>query len=655
MKRFFLVLVAALSLALAIAQGSGGARAPSTARESWWANAVFYQVFVRSFQDSNGDGIGDLRGLTSRLDYLRDLGVTALWLNPIYPSPSYHGYDITDYTGVNKDYGTLADFDAFIKAAHERGLKVILDYVPNHTSSQHPWFLESRNPSSPKRDWYLWQSSDPGWKNPLGGAGSPWRLAAPTQTAKVIFPGSIQAPLGGSAWNPNGAETRAVETSSGVFELVVRLPAGHYEYKVALNGSWAENYGRGGARDGQNIALVVPSEQIVRFRFDSSTKAITDSVNDPQGTPAPAELPARPTFNDAAPSSAPEYYYAPFWEGMPDLNWRNPAVKTELFNAAKTWLERGADGFRVDAVRYLVENGANATSDQPETLQWTKDFSAFVRSVKPDAAVVTEAWADTETVAKYFVNGEGQQLGFNFDLQRAIRNTANAARPDTVNLTLERVASAYPKSAVDAIFTSNHDIERMRFFNAGRYRSAATLLLTLPGTPFIYYGEEIGMPNGTSNRDEDKRTPMRWDSTATAGFTTGKPWYAFSTTDPAISVSSQAAQPGSLYNLYRNLIRIRQSSDALRSGGYAPVQSGNERVYSFVRTLEGKNVVVIINLDSDPQKVSLNLKGTPLETATGAVRELTLNKTLAPLTAQNRGTYPMQLSPYGFVLLEVAR
>jgi alpha-amylase len=366
---------------------------------------------------------------------------------------------------------------------------------------------------------------------------------------------------------------------------------------------------------------------------------------------APSSVPPRAAFSDAP--AKREFYYAPFWEGMPDLNWRNPEVRTELFNAAKVWLERGVDGFRVDAVRYMFEGENDAAPDRPESINWAKDFSSFVRGIKPDAAVVTEAWADTATVGRYFVNGEGQQMGFNFDLQKAIRDSSNAANPTAVLNVLQRVASSYPQSAVDAIFTSNHDLERMRFFNSGRYRTAATLLLTLPGTPFIYYGEEIGMPNGSGGRDEDKRTPMRWHASSNAGFTTGKPWQAFTTTDAKISVSSQREQPGSLYNLYRNLIRIRQANDALRVGGIVPVPSGNPRVFAFMRTLNQKNVVVVINMDSDPQAAKLALDPTPLENTTGEVHELTLEKKLAPLTEANRNAYPIKLSPYGFVLLEV--
>ena len=526
MKRFGGALLLILCLVGALAQTSGS-RGPSSANDTWYANAVFYQVFVRSFQDSNGDGIGDLKGLQNRLDDLQRLGVTALWLNPINPSPSYHGYDVTDYVGINKDFGTLEDFTNLVDAAHDRRMKIILDFVPNHTSSQHAWFLDSKNPNSPKRDWYNWRNSDPNWKNPLGNSSNPWH------------------------------------------------------------------------------------------------------------------------------SSSGAYYYAPFWGEMPDLNWRNPDVRAALFGASKTWLERGADGFRVDAVRYMFEgnkgNSSDADPDQPESVAWVKDFTQFVKSVKPDAAVVTEAWADTATVSKYFVGGQGQQLGFNFDLQRAIRDSANAARPAAVQSVLERVAVSYPEGAVDAIFAGNHDLTRMKFFNAGRYRSAATLLLTLPGTPFIYYGEEIGMPNGPSSKDEDKRTPMRWDSSAFAGFSTQKPWYSFSTDDPQISVAQQLEQRGSLYNLYRNLIRTRQGSEALRVGGYAPLRSTAERVFSFLRSIGSKRVAVIINLDSDPVKLTLDLS----QIGAGNVKELTLEKTLTPLTSANAARYPVSLNGYGFVLLSI--
>ncbi len=523
-----LTLMTLLVLALARADAPSSARPPTTAGNTWYANAVFYQVFVRSFQDSDGDGIGDLKGLTSRLDYFKELGVNALWLNPITPSPSYHGYDVTDYTGVNKSYGTLEDFKVFMQEAKKRDIRVILDFVPNHTSAQHPWFLDAKQGGKHK-DWYIWRGNDPGWRAPWGG---------------------------GRIWHPAqmGADT--------------------------------------------------------------------------------------------------SYYYGIFWDGMPDLNWRNPQVKQAIFDAAVHWLELGVDGFRVDAVRYLFEGENSVDPDRAESQTWAREFAGYIKGVNPDAAVVTEAWSDTETVAKYFQNGAGQQLGFNFDLQRAIRDATNRANPEPIEGVLARVAKSYPKSAVDAIFTGNHDIERMRFFNSGRYRTAAALLLTLPGTPFIYYGEEIGMPNGNTNNDEAKRTPMRWDTSSNAGFSSTAssvaPWFGFSTTDSSITVEAQR-KAGSLWSLYKNLIRLRQTNQALRVGGFMPVPTGNSRVYAFVRHTDKQSVTVVINMDSDPQSAKLNFKDTPFANIKGAIQELTLNKALAPIA--DASNYSVKLAPYGLMLL----
>jgi glycosidase len=645
MKRFLFLLGMVLASVLAFAQ-LFGARLPSSRSETWYANAVFYQVFVRSFQDSNNDGIGDLRGLTSRLDYLRELGITALWLNPIHPSPSYHGYDITDYKGINPDFGTLEDFKTFLVAAKQRGIRVILDYVPNHTARSHPWFLDALR-GGEKRNWYLWRDTNPGWKQPWAGGNAAWHPVqmGGSSSAKVVFPGSIQAALGGAAWNPNGAETRATEVRPGVFELVVRLPKGSYEYKVALGGTWTENYGKNGRADGENIRLELMAETIVRFVFDRTAKTVQDSINNPDSVQAPLEVPPPSQFADGAPSKT-QYYYGVFWDGMPDLNWRSTDVREAMFDAAKYWLELGIDGFRVDAARYLFEESDGNAPDSEADQDWQSDFSQFVKSINPEAAVVSEIWTSTETVAKYFQNGTGQDMGFNFDLSRAIRDAANRANPEAVQQVLARVARSYPNMAVDALFTSNHDLERMKFFNSGRYRSAAAMLLTLPGTPFIYYGEEIGMPNAASNRDEAKRTPMRWSDRAYGGFSTTQPWQLFSSTDPNLNVEAQQ-KPGTLWSLYKNLIRIRQQNPALRVGGYTPLETGNSRVFGFVREYKNQKIIVLQNLDSDPQAVRLKLGSSFKPNA--AVRELTLGKTLNTLT-QN---YPVKLSTYGLVLLEV--
>lgn len=655
MKRFISGL-AVLFFVLALGADFGGARAPTTSGSAWYANAVFYEIFVRSFQDSNNDGIGDFKGLTSRLDDLKALGVNALWLMPINPSPSYHGYDVTDYKNVNPDYGTLADFDAFMTAAHKKGFKVILDWVANHTSSLHPWFLESQNPNSPKRDWYQWRDSDPGWGKPWGTAEHTWHLSGfkpNSSNLKVIFPGTIQGALGAKDWNPDGQETRALEVSPGVFELVVMLSKGSYEFKVALNGSWSENYGANAKKDGANIKLEVGSDNtIVKFVYNSSNHQVTDSINNPDLVQAPVSLPPRPTFSDAPVANGSGYFYGAFWEGMPDLNWRNPEVKAAMNDGAKFWLDRGVDGFRIDAMRYMVEGENDNKPDSEATLAWTRDFSGFVRGIKPDAAIVGEVWTDTETVAKYFLNGAGEQMGFNFPMQKAIAASVNGSSNEALNFELARVAKTYSAEAVDAIFVSNHDLDRPAYFGVGRYRAAASLLLTLPGTPFLYYGDEIGLKNGPQGGDEAKRTPMRWDSSAGAGFSSVKPWTGVATEDANISVKTQRETKGSLWNFYANMIRIRQSNTALRVGGFEPLTT-DKRIMAFIRYVNNQAVIVVINLDSDPQKFKLNFTVTRLEKARGTVHELTLNKTLATLTDANISGYELKLNGNGLVLLEV--
>jgi alpha-amylase len=524
----FTSLIVVLLLTFATAQSLNSARPATTSNASWQANAVFYEVFVRSFQDSNGDGIGDFNGIRSRLDDLKDLGVTALWLMPIFPSPSYHGYDVTDYDTVNPQYGTMQDFEKLLEAAHERQIKVILDWVPNHSSREHKWFLDSRKAEGTKRDWYIWRNENPGWKRPWGEFGNVWHAA-------------------------DGA-----------------------------------------------------------------------------------------------------YYYGAFWEGMPDLNHRNPAVTASLNASAKSWLERGVDGFRVDAVRYVLETPTENTPDTPENITWFEQFSGFVKSIKPEAAVVGEIWTDVGTVGKYMTGASTNNLTFNFDMYKGIKDTLNTSKRGPAERILETVAKAYPAGAIDSLFISNHDQPRPKYFGNLKYRTAADLLLTLPGTPFLYYGEEIGMPNGPGNNDENKRTPMRWDDTNNAGFSSGSPWYGFSTDDRAVTVKAQKTIPGSLYNHYKNLIRVRQSQPALRAGGYQPIQAG-ERIMAFARTLEKSTIVVVINLDSDPGKAMMDLSGFAKSCAGGGVRELTMDKKLEPITDANAKNYSLKLGKAGIVILELGQ
>lgn len=479
----------------------------------WATGAVFYEVFVRSFQDSNGDGKGDLAGLISRLDYLNDgnpatdgdLGVDALWLMPVFASPSYHGYDTTDYEAINPDYGTSADFDALVREAHRRGIRIIVDLVVNHTSARHPWFVESASsPSSSRRDWYVWRTEDPGWAQP---------------------------------WNPRGRSWHP------------------------LGGAW---------------------------------------------------------------------FYGLFWEGMPDLNFRTPAVRAEVERIAARWLARGVDGFRLDAVRHLVETGpGDGQSDSPETHQFLRELAASVRAAKPGALLVGEAWTKTSTVATYYGSTQavpgGDELPLNFDFVLAEKIVEGAKTGEVRGIvdTLREVQAVYPPGATDAPFLTNHDQIRLatQLEHPGRLRSAAAVLLTLPGTPFLYYGEEIGLANGPGNDDEEKRTPMPWDATPGAGFTTVAPWHSFVAGHDRVNVAAQTADPGSLLSLYRKLIRARHASPALARGSLELLTQRGP-VLAFIRRAGDDRVLVAINLGDRVERASLAAtarRADPLVASTGAV------------------------------------
>ena len=459
------------------------ASAGPSAAGPWWNGAVFYEVFVRSFLDSNGDGKGDLPGLIARLDHLNDgdpatttdLGVDALWLMPVFASPSYHGYDVTDYETVNPDYGTNADLERLFAEAHRRGMRVIVDLVLNHTSDRHPWFVESAaSPASPRRDWYVWRADDPGWGQP---------------------------------WNPG-------------------------------QGTWV-------ARNGA-------------------------------------------------------FYYAIFWSGMPDLNYRNPAVREEAKRIARLWLSRGADGFRLDAVRHLVETGPGpGQSGNPETHAFLREFAAAVKAAKPDALLVGEVWSHTLDIADYHAPGELDVL-FDFPLATAIVEGLKGGDGAGIATVLEEVRRTYPPGAVDAPFLTNHDQVRVAAQlqgDAARLRLAAAILLTLPGAPFLWQGEELGMRQAANGDDEFKRTPMPWDGTPGAGFTSAaRPWFRLAPGHEAANVAAESADPGSLLSRYRALIRARHASEALRRGDLAVVPGTPREVLAFVRRGGGDTVLVAHNL-----------------------------------------------------------
>jgi alpha-amylase len=517
-----------------------GTPSASSGRElgGWAPGAVFYEVFVRSFQDSNGDGIGDLRGLIARLDHLNDgdpatstdLGVDALWLMPVFASPSYHGYDTTDYETINPDYGTNADFTRLLEEAHRRGLRIIIDLVLNHTSSKHPWFLESASsPSSPRRDWYIWNTTDPGWAQP---------------------------------WNANGR-------------------------------SWHENHGA--------------------------------------------------------------WFYGLFWQGMPDLNFRNPAVRDEAKRIAKLWLARGVDGFRLDAARHIVETGpGDGQSDTLETHQFWKEFAAAVRAAKPDAVLIGEAWTETPIVATYYGSTDqtpgGDELPLNFDFKLAERLVEGARTGEARGIveTLRDVQAHYPAGATDVPFLTNHDQRRLATElqgDTGKLRSAAAALLTLPGTPFLYYGEEVGLENGNeADGDQAKRTPMPWDATAGGGFTTGKPWFSLAPGRDHANVAAQTADPGSLLSTYRMLIHARHGSPALAHGSLQ-LLSESGPVLAFVRSTRDQRVLVAVNLSGEPQRVSLALAAHHADVLcaiTGAGVELTGTTAQVTLSAHATGVFQLR-------------
>ncbi len=460
---------------------------PPYTQSGWWRDATFYEVFVRSFYDSNGDGKGDLRGLMEKLDYLNDgdpatttdLGVTALWLMPIMESPSYHGYDVVDYYTVERDYGTNEDFKALVEAAHARGISIIIDLVLNHTSNVHPWFLDAQlDPASPYRDWYIWRDEPPATK---------------------------QGPFSANAW---------------------------YE----ANGRW---------------------------------------------------------------------YYAAFWSGMPDLNYTNPDVTAEMYRIADYWLtEMGVDGFRLDAVRYIIEDDLGSPkavlASSPETLEWLAAFRQHVQQTKPSAFIVGEIWSDSLEIARY-IKAEAVDTGFEFNLARNILRSANEGAGFYVRQSLESLQRLYPESRYSP-FLTNHDQPRVMHELGGdtaKARLAAYTYLTLPGTPFIYYGEEIGM-SGTKP-DEKIRTPFQWSAEAQAGFTTGYPWISVNPDYTTVNVAVEATDEASLLSTYRCLIHLRQDYSALRTGRLTLLESNAGPVVAYLRHDEAAQFLVVINYASQPQ------------------------------------------------------
>jgi len=451
-------------------------KGPPLAIPPRWHGRVFYEVFVRSFADSDGDGIGDLGGLTERLDYMNDgdpstttdLGVTGIWLMPVTEAASYHGYDVTDYTAVERDYGDRAAMRHFVEAAHDRGIDVIVDFVINHTSRDHPWFEGSMEPGSAREDWYLWADERP---------------------------------------------------------PVVRSDGSRV---------WHEADGR--------------------------------------------------------------YYYGYFWEGMPDLNLANAAVTAELDAVARFWLDdMGADGFRLDAAKHLIEDG-DRLENVDGTFEWLAGFRDRIHATHPEALVLGEVF-DATTVSSRYVRDGSLDLTFDFGLASSTVTSINAREAGLLNTALREVATSYPEDTL-ATFLTNHDQNRVASQLAGDpagLRLAAALLLTGPGVPFIYYGEEIGMTG--AKPDERIRTPMRWEPTPPGfGFTTATPWEAASVDPMGTDVATQAVDSGSLLSTYRSLIRLRAAHPALLGGDLLPIDGADRHLVAFLRSSGDAHALVVANL-----------------------------------------------------------
>ena len=494
--RFFVLsclMVFALSPFQLFAQDSDAA--PESAAP-WWNETIWYLAFVRSFYDSDGDGIGDIRGMIEKLDYLNDgdpattddLGITGLWLLPVHPTTTYHGYDVTDYYGINAEYGSLDDYRELIDAAHARGIRVVLDLVINHSSYQHPWFLASAEGDVDFEDWYIWADENPGYSGPDGQ----------------------------QVWHQMGGR----------------------------------------------------------------------------------------------------YYYGVFASIQPDLNYDNPAVTQEMFNIVDFWLDDvGIDGFRIDAVKHLIEDGERQVNTQ-QSRQWMALFNEYVKRVNPEAVVIGEVWSPTIAITPYIEAGS-MDMAFEFDLATAIQSSVRSGTASQLNRVFTRGLRDYPQGTY-ASMLSNHD--QPRIFtqldaSPERSRIAATVMLTTPGTPFIYYGEEIGMAG--TKPDPRIRTPMQWDSTpVTAGFTTAAaPWEALDGRLDIASVAVQDEDPDSLLNHYRQLNHLRQDHPALSTGAMQVLDGAHRNVFGFLRYDETETLLVLINLsDRSVDDYSLSLEEGPLST-----------------------------------------
>jgi alpha-glucosidase len=487
--------------------------------KDWWRHGIFYQVYPRSFEDSDGDGVGDLKGIIARLPYLKSLGIDAVWLSPIFPSPmADFGYDISDYTGIDPLFGSMKDFDALVNVAHENGLKLILDLVPNHTSDQHPWFVEARSSRvNPKRDWYI-------WRDPAADRGAP---------------NNWLSEFGGSAW-----------------------------------------------------------------QYDEATG---------------------------------QYYYHAFLAAQPDLNWRNPAVRQAIYDVMRFWLAKGVDGFRVDVIWHLIKdadfrdnppnphylNGrppherilTRYSTDQPEVHEVVAEMRRVTDEFEA-RVLIGEIYLPLHRLVAYYGNDlGGAHMPFNF----ALLSTLWSAR--SIERIIAEYEAALPAGAWPNWVLGNHDRPRVASrVGPDQARVAAMLLLTLRGTPTLYYGDEIGMRQvviapeqvrdpfeknvpGIGVGRDGCRTPMQWDATACAGFSTARPWLPLADDHLRQNVAMLEADRGSILSLYKALIVLRKQTPQLVKGAYQPIAAEGD-VLLYRREGDGGALVIALNFGAKPVSIA---------------------------------------------------
>lgn len=479
----------------------------------WWRDGIIYQIYPRSFSDTTRDGLGDLPGVTARLDYLAALGIDAIWLSPFYPTPDKDfGYDVADHTAVDERFGSMADFDALVEAAHGRGIRIVLDLVLNHTSNEHPWFLESRaSPDNPRRDWYIWRKG------------------------RGRTPNNWQATFGGSAW-----------------------------------------------------------------------------THDPQ---------------------TDQCYLHLFTREQPDVNWRSPAVRQAQLDVVRFWLERGVDGFRLDVFNAYFKDETLRDNppkfglrgfdrqrhvhdiNQPEMIPMLQELRMILDSY-PERYAVGETFISPPEVAVTYCGDDKLHAAFSFDF-----TPYSLLFPWYPSWVMKRIMKRERIFAEAGIWPttvmSNHDIPRAaarysRGEDDGMAKIVMTLLLTLRGTPFMYYGEEIGMRDVPLRRHEIMdppgkkywpiykgrdgcRSPMQWDNSPNAGFSSTQPWMKLNADYPKRNAAAQDTDPTSMLNFTRSLIALRRANPALVRGDFIPLESTSKRVMAYMRKDQDQTVLVLLN------------------------------------------------------------